>query len=499
MEEVRHNCGLCVTHSLHDVYNILRSLQHRGREAFGIAAIGETIDAVKGLGKVDSLSLRTLYKILPKQYHTFLGHVRYATRGKKDIEEMLKDAHPIVLGVPEEKIFRQNGHIIFQDCRLVGVHNGQVDDSNFDGMELGELVTGTDTERLLLAYDRIKEQELMRRIPGAFTFAVAERGRDEVVVMRDRTGIKPGVLGWKDGKMLVASEDGALTENGAEFREELEPGTIYYLSADGDYRRVPIIGASPRHCFFEWNYIAHLKSTLTGLQVMRLRQELGRKLAEEFSREEDPAGIDLVTCLPTCSEVAAINFANAVGKQYNDVFYKKEPERAFQGSTMLDRSSSIERNLQFIPGIKEKIRGKRVVVIDDSTIRANNSRWARELLYKRAGVKEAFLLNYTPPIGVRGDDGVERGCLFGVDIPPTENDNHKFIARDRTIEQISEAIGMPVRYISVRGMMEVFEHLGIPRDNLCTYCIGGAHPFKGMAGRVELSVSASPRTQYAGV
>ena len=490
MEEARHNCGLCVTHSLHDAYGILKSLQHRGREAFGIAAIGDKIDVVKGLGKVDSLSLKTLHRILPGQYHTFLGHVRYATRGRKDVTQMLKDAHPIALGVPEERIYRRNDHLILKDCGLVGVHNGQVDDSHFEGMELGELVTGTDTERLLLAYGQLGGEELMKRIQGAFTFAVAERGKD-VVVMRDRTGIKPGILGWKDREIIVASEDSALLKNGAEFREELEPGAIYHLSADGDYRKTPVIDAVSRHCFFEWNYIAHVESTLNGLQVMRLRQALGKRFAEEFSREVNGDEIDFVTYLPSCPEVAAISFANALGKRCIDVFYKKEMERAFQGSNAKDRSDSIKKNLQLIPGIEEIIRGKKIAVVDDSIIRANNSKPAREFLYGNAGVAEAFWLSYTPPIGIMGADGKPRGCMWGVDMPPIENDEHKFIARGRTQEEISAIVGMPVRYLSAEGMLQTFEQLGIPRENLCTYCIGGEHPFNGLEQKVKLTVGTT--------
>jgi glutamine phosphoribosylpyrophosphate amidotransferase len=110
-------------------------------------------------------------------------------------------------------------------------------------------------------------------------------------------------------------------------------------------------------------------------------------------------------------------------------------------------------------------------------------------------VKEAVLLSYTPPIGIIGSDGVPRGCMFGVDMPPVENEDHKFIARDgmrnRTIDEISKLIGMRVMYLSVEGMLEVFEELGMPRENLCTYCIGGEHPFNGLEKRVNLSIGAT--------
>ena len=82
-------------------------------------------------------------------------------------------------------------------------------------------------------------------------------------------------------------------------------------------------------------------------------------------------------------------------------------------------------------------------------------------------------LNYTPPIGIRGEDGVPRGCMFGVDMGPSDD----FLARDRTPEQINQELGLQIVYISPAGMLDTFESVGMPRENLCTYCIGGCHPF----------------------
>ena len=115
-----------------------------------------------------------------------------------------------------------------------------------------------------------------------------------------------------------------------------------------------------------------------------------------------------------------------------------------------------------------------MLLMDDSIIRGNNIRRARELLYDEAGVREAVLLSYTPPIGRVGRDGVPRGCEFGVDMPPNDN----FIARGRTRQQIGDQIQMDIQYLSVRGMLRAFRESGVKPKNLCTYCIGGEHPFK---------------------
>ncbi len=472
MGDLRHNCGFCVTHTLHDAYNFLKSLQHRGREAVGIAGIGETIDTVKWAGAVTDFKLETLEEILDRQYHTYLGHVRYATSGRKEIDQLLQDAHPIALGGYVDK---RIGHIIITGSSLAIVHNGQVNDCYFDGVDLGKLETGTDTEKLLRLYDQIKEKELLRRVPGSYTMAIAEKGNNGVMVIRDRTGIKPGILGIKDTKYVVASEDIAFMENGAKAIEELDSGTIYYIDPDGhDYTPELIVSPSHRYCFFEQNYIAHVESTLSGIKVRVLRQELGKKLAKESAKRIDLKTIDYVTFLPSCPEVAARSFAKELGIPFLDVFYKKTRERAFQGSNQKDRENSIKLNLNLKPGIKRKIIGRNLVVIDDSAIRGTNSTFASQLL-RTAEVKEAYFENYTPQIGIIGKDGKARGCEFGVDMPTGDN----FLARNRTLDEMASMIGSPINFLSVDGMLEVFERAGIKPKKLCHYCIGGPHPFEG--------------------
>ena len=110
-------------------------------------------------------------------------------------------------------------------------------------------------------------------------------------MLRDRTGIKPGVLGWKDGKYGVASEDIAFRKNGGDYIEDLDPGTVYYLSPEGDYSKEAIVKPDVRHCFFEWNYIADVDSNLNQVSARRVRETLGEVLAEEFQ----PSDADLVT------------------------------------------------------------------------------------------------------------------------------------------------------------------------------------------------------------
>jgi len=463
-EKISHNCGFCVAHTLHDAYSLIKSLQHRGREATGIAAVGTNrIDVIKWKGPVDRFDIIDLYKLFPStQYHTYMAHVRYATRGRKD--RILEDAHPHTIGGKAED---KGNHILILDCEMAAVHNGQINEGYFDGIDRNLLKTECDTEALLHLFREKGEYEILKQIPGAYTLSIADKKRKEIIILRDRTGIKPGVLGWKDGKYCIASEDIALKKNEGMFIEDLDLGSAYYLNPDGSYGKKNIAKQQAAYCFFEWNYIADVDSILNGISVRRIRESLGEMLVREFY-----AQADLVTFLPRCPEVAARSYAKKRGIPFEPIFYKMRGERAFQGSTMDERKISIEENLHLLPA-KDNLKGKRVILIDDSTVRGNNAKRVRELLYKQAEVGIAYHVNYTPAIGIVGKDGTARGCMFGVDMPP----NDSFIARGRTLEEISSEMGMPVNYISLEGMLRAYEESGMPREDLCTYCIGGKHPF----------------------
>ena len=477
-ELIRHNCGFCVAHTLHDAYRFIASLQHRGREAAGIAAVGDgRIDVIKWAGGVDRFDVTDLHKIFPSpNYHTYLAHVRYATRGRKD--KILEDAHPQTVGGRKD---HRGNHILIWDCEVVGVHNGQVDETYFGEVPAEQLKTTVDTEALLHLYRSGGEFNFLRQVPGAYTWALADRSRRDVIVMRDPTGIKPGVLGWKDGKYGVASEDIAFRKNGGEYVEDLDPGTIYYLTPEGDFRKENPIETHLAHCFFEWNYITDVDSIINGVSVRRIRESLGDVLADEF----DPGDVDVVTFLPRCPEVAARAYAKGIGRPFLPVFYKMRGERSFLGTTASERRESIGQNLHLLPGMAERLKDRTVVLLDDSIVRGNNSKRARDLLYNEAQVKKAYLVSYTPPIGVIGEDGIPRGCMFGVDMPPNPPAGSEFIARGRSVEQIGEQMGMPVVYMSRQGMLKAFAQAGLPERKLCTYCIGGRHPFAQWQASIE--------------
>ncbi len=464
---LRHNCGWSVAHSLHDAYSFVRSLQHRGREATGIAAISrERIDVVKWKGEVRRFDVDDLHEIFPgHNYDTFFSHVRYATRGRKD--KLLEDAHPHVLG---GKMIDREDHVFFLDCDAAIVINGQTDDRYFNGIDLNLVRGGCDTEKLLHYYRQRGLQALMREVPGAYSGAIADRNNRGVFVFRDRFANRPGALGWKDGKYVAASEDIAFKENGGEVTEDLMPGYVYILSHNGDYKKEKIIEPeNPAHCMFCWNYLAKRNSILDGIGVGVLRRYLGEECANEFL----PEGLDFVSFVPRCPGIAAASYHRKTGIPFKKVFYKMRGERSFQGSNIDERADSINSNLHLSPHIGDSLRDKVGLFIEDSIVRGNVMRRVKHLLYEEAKMRSAYIISYTPPIGVIGSDGVGRYCDCGVDMP--EGDD--FIARRRNNDEISRELGLSVNYLSIQGFFNAFKRAGMPSENLCTFCIGGEHPF----------------------
>ena len=470
-------CGLAIGPSLHDVYRYMKSLKHRGREASGIVGVGyDSIDVLKWAGPVEMFDLEDLQKILSRKgHHTFMGHVRYATRGRK--EDILDEAHPHVIG---GVVDHRGDHIIIENCDVAGVHNGQFDGGFFDEGIEAKVRTGCDTEAALHLYQAIGERGMMERIPGSYTMAIADKRKKDVIIMRGSAAITPGVVGMKDGSHCFASESNAFDENGAKFLEDMYPGSIYYLNSEGGIERVEVVDADINHCFFQWNYLGSIDSRLDSRSVRTIREELGNALARELPPELiHSEGVDLVTFLPRCPEVAARRYARVTETPFEPVFYKKRGDRSFMHSTARERAQSIRTNLEILPQSRREydLRGKRVVVIDDSVVRGTNLKQARDLL-RRAGA-DPILLSYTPPIGIIGESGERHGCTYGVDMSP----NEAFItrtrdgSRNRTPKEINNVAGMPIHYLSYTGMVEAFQRQGIPGSNLCTHCIGGPKPF----------------------
>lgn len=476
---MEHKCGLVLAYSLHDTYGMIKDLQHRGKEAAGIAAVGNTrIDVLKWVGRVDRFDREDLHKLFPgNDYHTFIAHIRYATRGRREREQILLDAHPHTIG---GTAFDNGDHTLIMDCDAAMVHNGQIDVNDLEGIVARQLKSDCDTEALLHYYREVGERKLLRAVKGAYTLIIADKARKEVIVMRDSSGIRVGALGTKGEKYCVASEDTPIRRNGGKPQGDLRPGAIYYFNPHGTFSKEQVIPLEEvernlSHCMFEYLYLASPESEINGVGVRRVRERLGEEMAKEYRPD-----IDFVTYVPRAPEAAARKYAEMLNVPFREVFYKPNADRSFMTSSQEDRDRSINSNFFLIPSAIPVIRGMRGIIVDDSIVRGTVSRRVRNLLIDEAGVKEATFFSYTPPIGIIGKDGVERGCTYGVDMPP----NDKFIARmkrlvprNATLEEISRKAGMSVNYLSREGLNAVFDDVGLSHLKLCMYCIGGEKPF----------------------
>lgn len=482
------DCSICVGHTLQGCHDLSNSQKHRGREATGIGAQGADgkITCVKSIGPPRGLfDLVDMHDLFPRQagFHTFWGHTRYATQDEKDPRALLLASHPHVIGGDVED---HGDHLIITNADMALVHNGEVDPRYLLGIPTEHLLkTRCDSEKLLHYLAWRGPEETLRRIPGAYTLAFADSRTNLTTVLRDRHGIRPGVLGQKDGKHVIASEDIAFSENGARLIADLEPGSLYHLYPDGRCEPRRVVTGSPRRlCFFEIQYFSHTGSIVDGIPIQYVRGLLGRQLARRYPFPK----VDLVTYLPRTPESAARAYADELGLPFAKVFYKPNSERSFIGSTTGSRQQSIRRNLHLLPFLeitnlpgnsilcvsREFLRGKTVLVEDDSLIRGNNGERAQKLL-QEAGVAEIILATHTPPVGIVGADGASRGCNYGVDMHP---DTTEFVSRGRTEAQISEAMGMTVRQLPLADVAEVYRQIGRNIDDFCTFCVGGPRPFE---------------------
>jgi glutamine phosphoribosylpyrophosphate amidotransferase len=470
---IQSKCGVVVTHTMHDCYNFLKSVGHRGREATGIMGKGpDRIDVLTYEGPIISFDLDDLHKIFPgNMYHTFIGHNRYATKGKKD--EILKDAQPITIG--GERI-DYGKHVMVRNCDAAIAHNGEVQDEYFGDLLSKKFNTGSDSEKLLRYFLERGEFETLRNIPGAYTAAFVDRKRNEVVLARDRKGIQPGVIGKKDGKGCMASEDISFIENGGDPLEDMVPGSVYYFNPEGGVRPLEVVPAEHSHCMFGWQYLSDVNSILDKVSVRTHRFLLGEEAAVEFPPSYFPGDIDFVSYVPRCPEGSAWAYHRRTGIPFEHVFYKPEHKRSFQGSTSEDRKESIENNLFLETRRGFSLKGKTGLFLEDSIVRGNVIKRARHLLYDVAGLKEAYFLSLTPPICGYGDDGEKRYCDMGIDMPRDPAKGDDYIARGRLLEEISKKLQTNILYLSKNGMFKAFNRQGLTRDNLCYFCIGGPHP-----------------------
>ena len=431
----------------------LFALQHRGQESAGVAASDEgTIRVHTGMGLVsEAFHDGDLDRITGDMA---VGHTRYSTTGSSDA----CNAQPLVVD-------GSNG-------RLAVAHNGNIVNSVQLRDQLRERLdcpfeTTTDSEVIAYLLANAPGESWperlfygMRVMHGAFSLALLTP--NALIAARDPLGIRPLCLGRlpsdSGNDWVFASETCALDHMQAEFVRELEPGEVVVITDDGIHSEV-YQGEKQREralCVFEWIYFARPDSMMDDRLMHTVREEMGAELARQH-----PVDADLVIGIPDSSTSAAVGFSKESGIPFaNGLVRNRYVGRTFIEPEQQRRDRGVRQKFNPMPAV---LRGKRLVVVDDSIVRGTTTPHVVDLL-KKAGATEIHLRVCAPPI--------KHPCYLGVDMATRQ----ELIAANKSIDQIRELAGADtLGYLSVEGLMSVARQ-GKPQAGFCDACFTGNYP-----------------------
>ena len=423
----------------------LYALQHRGQESVGIATSdGERIRNHTAMGLVAQTLQEDDLARLPG--YIAVGHTRYSTMGSS----YLRNAQPILSKGP--------------DVELALAHNGNVVNAVPLKKELDEwgceFSSTSDSEIIahLISYapgstweDRIAYA--MGRLQGAYSLTVMSK--DTLLGIRDPLGVRPLCIGKLEEGWVIASETCALDHIGATFVREVEPGEAVLIDGDG-LRTVYKRDSEQRRasCVFEHIYFARPDSILDDKLVYSGRMAMGAELAREH-----PIDADMVIGVPDSATAAAVGYSRESGIPYGDGLVKNRyVGRTFINPDQRLRDLGVRTKLNPLP---ELIKGKRLVVVDDSIVRGTTTPHVVGLL-KKGGAKEIHLRICAPPI--------KWPCHLGVDLAT----RRELIAANMTVEEIRQFLGADsLGYLSHEGLVRA---VALPKDRLCMACFTGNYP-----------------------
>lgn len=423
----------------------LFALQHRGQEAAGICVSdGDQFLVEKDLGLVSQVfDEDRLDKLRLGAARVGIGHVRYSTTGSN----LRFNAQPLTV--------RTNKGI------LGLAHNGNFVNAREMRQELLDdgviFQTTNDSEVMLNAVARQSRIDLveataraMRDLKGGY--AVVLMSRTQLLGFRDPNGVRPLCIGQReDGAWVFASEPCALFAVGARFVRDVQPGELVYADRTGLHSMTVIPGHKPTPCSFEWIYFARLDSSVDGVDVHDARIRMGHQLARE-----KPVDADLVVPVPDSGIAAAIGYSRESGIPFDYGLYKNPyAGRTFIAPTQEARELKVK--LKLAP--TSAVRGKRVVLVDDSIVRGTTSRQIVNLL-REAGATEVHFRVSSPPI--------KHPCFYGIDTAARK----ELVASTHSIEEIRELIGADtLAFISEAGLQQAIRGPGV-----CLACFNGQYP-----------------------
>lgn len=450
-------------------YAALYSLQHRGQESCGIAVnVDGVISGHKDTGLVNEVFTPEVMDRMPKGAKMATGHVRYATSGSKRRE----NAQPIVIRHLKGGLaLCHNGNLTNAgELRRRLEYNGAIFYGTADTEVIGYLVTQA---RLRTPSIETAIDQVMYEIQGAYSLVVMSPTK--LIAVRDPHGFRPLCIGeLPEGRGYVfASESCALDAVGAHFLRDVLPGEIVVADRNGLRSLTSHCGTAPHTiCVFEYVYFARPDSRIEGTCVHEARLQAGKFLAMEH-----PVEADVVIGVPDSGLDAALGYARESGIPYGVGFIKnKYIGRTFIQGSQSQRENSVRIKLNVI---ESTVRGKRVVLVDDSIVRGTTCARIIKLL-RDAGAREVHFMVSAPPF--------KNPCYFGTDIP----DRELLMATGRSVKEINDVVGSDsLGYLSVEHVRQLAIH---SKCGFCTGCFDGAYPVDP-PGDQELDPFAKPISQ----
>ncbi|WP_324755250.1 amidophosphoribosyltransferase [Roseovarius sp. Pro17] len=460
-DKLREECGVYGVIGVPEAANFcalgLHALQHRGQEAGGIVSYDPSVgfNSQRRFGYVrDNFTKQSLMETLPGELS--IGHVRYSTSGGK--MPVLRDVQPFF------GEFAMGGAAI--------AHNGNITNAVALRKELIErgsiFQSNSDTECIIHLMARSLQRNIvgrmedaLRRVEGAFS--IVAMTRTKLIGVRDPLGVRPLVLGSLGDGWVLSSETCALDIIGAKYEREIAPGEMVVITAKGGVEsHFPFRRQKPRFCIFEHVYFSRPDSIIGSRSVYETRRQIGVELAKE-----SPVDADLVCPVPDSGVPAAIGYSQESGIPYAMGIIRNQ----YVGRTFIEPTDQI-RNM----GVRLKlnvnralIKGKRVILVDDSVVRGTTSRKIREMILD-AGAAEVHFRIASPPTAWP--------CFYGVDTPQRD----KLLAATMSEEEMREHLAVDsLKFISLNGLYRaVGESSGRDADSpqYCDACFSGEYPVK---------------------
>ncbi len=462
-----------------DLYQGLLSIQHRGQDSAGITTYdGSRFHTKKGNGLVRDIFTKDHFTRLTG--HIGVGHTRYPTIGGGRGE----DAQPFFVNSPFGIIMAHNGNVInyseLSTILLNHYHRHLTSDNdveiilNIFAQELAEQHTKSiKPENIFRAVKKVFE-----RVKGSYSVVgyIAEQG---MLAFRDPHGIKPLVYGKRKEEILpayaIASESVSLNIMNFSEIKDVEAGQALFIDRNRRLHTQKIARCPQTPCLFEWVYFARPDSYIDGVNVYDCRINLGRFLADEIRKQN--IKIDVVVPVPDSARDAAIEIARKLNLKYREALVKNRYiGRTFIMPADQQRRASVRQKLNPIPS---ELKGKNVLLVDDSIVRGNTSRAIIDLV-RECGAKKVYFGSYSPPL--------RYPCVYGIDMQTKT----EFIARNATVEQIAKRIGADkVIYQSLDSLKRAV-HLGNKNiTQFCGACFDGNYPTGDVTPEILKSIENS--------